>query len=1705
AYRLRRELDPPAAQLVAFGDGFLFPTTADATAFRWTSATSRLQAILEGTPAPGWLRAGGVRIAAGDAGALIPLADIAGAWVQVRNTATGAYLYVRQRAMTHADPATYDPVRYDGELILGGSYTSGVGTTAEVDYQLGATRVGASVDIGDGLPLAGLPVDLAIDLPDGVTPQRYSLTSAQFATARDSEFATAPAPGGPAIVDTSHQRAPVPVLLSDGSDSGRTVEFYPDGGSQSTTRVVDNVLGVRDRIGDADADNSDLRVRDNQGNEIDIEDRATGPGASGMNLPEALAAADPMRYAPSVSTTDAVTTVPDRDADGNPIQREISGASTLAAQDEALNRQVDPRMVDGDELEPQVEPLVVDAQGSIGDARVTDRAQREQLYHRADDVNAEMAKHMEATTWRKALRDHHGALIYPIDLVDDDQVARWGAVSADTVPDRLGANIPGDGDNPVIPEPAGFPEQYSAVNYAGHPFYDVDDDGDLDRFQTTDPYDTGYKKLRIGWHVEVGAKKLGSFRHDPSVNVIVTGMKKPRRDDEGAWIVDEDLLCHIGHSLRVWKRRKWRFGWHNYYASGLVTPLDPVDPDDHTRYQLAIRNVEALDTGDGGGDGGDGADPADLVPDVATATVRRSVDPDGDGVFEMRTIEYRVEWYPRLEGQLVADDPPDPEGDWVWRWEPADYVLPAEIPDRASLPAVITETERSPTGQALSTRIARRPVLVATGGAQAFDPSLVPLAMPSESEPRPVANAYMWNYPTGQSTAQHRADGVPAGSMPQADVRRWRFPWNIAFNGNEHSRRRSRQSFALNSANLMYWPQYRGRLPKLTHDGLQADRGADPIVLQWSLKENDAQDPTPAGDNLALRAWRDGEPLFIRDGWQRGMPWYSPGRASYHVFGWDPRSDMYGANPRSVGDARLESGMRVLDVTAGAATEYVFRGRKHLTRTIEEQYRLLYRMWHYHFTGREYPSLPGQLCLPSLCIPQRFDNWDLASEPLNTARIREPSTVRNRGTNDTKADEQDEIRIIGEMMAEMSGGDDERTRKATERRSRLMREQVFLFSAARGREWELAMARRMPATVRLVCVEYDSKDDVRAILGQDGHNVVFPETRTYAVTDAFGVRTETTVSNEIDVLRGLSLDWFDTRGPDLFYHEGVIGSEQPRARDEDEGGGFGIPTVEIPEPKFLGVNDSASTVKKDAGAGFDGFMKKLPEGIPMAFAAYAYVLRSAPEFATRQWRVDDEQLLYRDHAFEFRHPMLVAYHDVASCIYVHYGRNCDPDAVFTGHWDDCGPPPGLGPVIGPEALRRARFEAWGDDLRLGRIYDALHVAGREAELAAGDDAPDQPPRPGAEPVEPTIPPYPSAPPTPPVGVMPAWDGVGTVSWIEPGDVPDADAGMPLDWCPWRGDADFADLTLTAGYERWLATLDVCDESARGWLRLSYESPDWQGAALSDVWRADGAGPDRPLGAPGLERSAECWGLLPDAIVATAYRLDDRAAFADAAGAALVDLTGVAATGFSLPAGVVRMRVASDAAGDARFVFDDGIGTDLPFAGIAHPVTAEYHQGVLLSATVRRYEDLLDERRAQVDIWRAASAQHPQLLAAWQDTSSAWDQYQIDAARHPMLHATWRATGDAYVAWQAAYQSWLDANAAGLQHASDREAWITVARAALAPDGVGWPGDEQILAETTAQIAAVPPTDPEQLPVWTAYRWFIDPVNAVPEATAVEPR
>ncbi len=118
AYRLRRELEPPAAQLIAFGDGFIFPSAADATAFRWTSATPRLPAILEGTPAPGWLRAGGVRIARGDAGALIPLGDIAGAWVQVRNTATGAYLYVRQRAMTHADPATYDPLRYDGELIL---------------------------------------------------------------------------------------------------------------------------------------------------------------------------------------------------------------------------------------------------------------------------------------------------------------------------------------------------------------------------------------------------------------------------------------------------------------------------------------------------------------------------------------------------------------------------------------------------------------------------------------------------------------------------------------------------------------------------------------------------------------------------------------------------------------------------------------------------------------------------------------------------------------------------------------------------------------------------------------------------------------------------------------------------------------------------------------------------------------------------------------------------------------------------------------------------------------------------------------------------------------------------------------------------------------------------------------------------------------------------------------------------------------------------------------------------------------------------------------------------------------------------------------------------------------------------------------------------------------------------------------------------
>ncbi|MCX8013491.1 MAG: hypothetical protein N3A02_04270, partial [Rectinema sp.] len=92
------------------------------------------------------------------------------------------------------------------------------------------------------------------------------------------------------------------------------------------------------------------------------------------------------------------------------------------------------------------------------------------------------------------LQDFKKAFIKPAGLLPQDITPPWSTTeNVDTTsPDFLGG---GDGDNPWI----GRPE--IVWRTFGLPFYDHDGDGDLDRYGSSDPFDSGYTHLRIRWHL----------------------------------------------------------------------------------------------------------------------------------------------------------------------------------------------------------------------------------------------------------------------------------------------------------------------------------------------------------------------------------------------------------------------------------------------------------------------------------------------------------------------------------------------------------------------------------------------------------------------------------------------------------------------------------------------------------------------------------------------------------------------------------------------------------------------------------------------------------------------------------------------------------------------------------------------------------------------------------------------------------------------------------------------------------------------------------------------------------------------------------------------------------------------------------------------------------------------------------------------------
>ena len=1640
------------------GAHFSFPTVADADAFRVVGGGTRLRGTSDGV----LLSYNGAHIAPLAQVQVSALGSYAGAYVQLRDAVCGAYLYVPQNQITLSDPALYDPVARDGQLLLGGSSRPGaLPGQVVVSYVLNQVTCSGTCQTSAGMPATALPPTLG-------------------AQAQASELAPA-APAGATTVITTQNRGPVPVLDDSGAPTGAEVTFYAQGPAarQSTVQVLSDIDAQRANA--ASAAPLDTMATATQPDRITTP--SSGVGTTGLNQLQAQDQAASWTYATTGSGSDVQTTLTTQPgaAAADPSAATLSGAALMALSDQSLDDQVTTTYSAQGVAQPaQAVPLVTNAQGPIGPQAgapsppgAHPASASLDIYSAVDIVNQVMAPHLEDTSWPGGLpAHHHQSLIHPIDYLDAALTARYAPFTGVAIPDQLGDPIPGDGANPVVPVPLGCA--------AGHPFYDLDGDGSLDRWYSDDPFHGGYQKVKLLWAEQPGGTyQLGDFSVAPAYNVCLVGVTAPRHQDDGTWQAHEDLLLTIGHDFKPFSHAALhRLSYQTFYGSGLVSALDPLAADDPSLYRFALRNTATLASASP--PAADGIAAAQLVPVVVSAVQLGQAPPGmagAGGALATATLFITVDWYDALTGLLTAPD-------WTPGWSQAGFVLPAGIGDHPGAPAVVQETWCSAAGTVLQRLTVSRPQYVDPGGATSgpFDPSLIPVAPQPPPADQPVADTYMWDYPQDRPTA--------AGGTVPATPAQWQFPWNLAWNADVHSRNQSTQGFQLDSANMQLFPAYAGSQPLITHAGLvaaAAAAGTAMPALEWQLREVPATDPPPGQD---VAAWCSGAVLYTQAGWAPPAPWMTPGRALFHV-PWDGRCDIYGADPTVIGAVAVPSGERIFDVAGGFA-QYTFRGASYTCTTLAEQTALLRRMWNYDLTGFEDPP-PGTTTLPSLCIPQRLDNADPTSPWLNTCVLPAAGNGAMISADATDADAGGNLQ--GALVADLQSAQTPRLRAQVQRRARLMGGQVFLFSAARGREWELQMARRMPASVQLVCVEYDNRSAVKALLGTA--DVVFPTITTTTLTDSLGQPSTVETSNELQILTTLASQWFDPQAPVVSFSGGRATVGQDTSLHSAT---VGTGTA--------ATSGSATTIDQAAVGAYPGFALMLPDGLPAGIADCAFVLRSQPACPANQWAPDPGQAAISDYAIEFRHPMLLLYQDQASAIYVHYGRNCDPDTVF-GHWDDCAPPQSAIPITSSELLRRQRFDHWATAAQLAQVYAALHPAGAGLAATALVGLPPAPADPGPQPQPPVAVAYPGPEPTAPLLALRNWDAP-----LDPPSFDDAVTaplpaaldgyGPDLPWAPWNGDPAYQGLEPEAQWQQYLGTTPEFDASATGWLRIGMSQPDGAGVATSapTVWSGLAGDAYLPIGAPEVDCSALLYGTLPQAVRATGTHSDNTLTFSQLApdltpGAVLAQTVWTASGPVSLPAGPTLLVASNDAAGSGAMWYL-AQGRVQSYAAISHPMTQAWYQAYAVLPLVTYEQAILTERQSELSQYQGDSAAYAAQDAQWRQAAQAFAQWLGAQGLYQSQAAAWTDAEAAWTQWQTAAAAQSAAQAAQTAYLAQRTAWVDQVLAQVQAQPVSWSGDPALQLTTLTQVQAEAAATGS--PIWQAYAWFIDPANGVGAAT-----
>ena len=522
----------------------------------------------------------------------------------------------------------------DGQLILGGSASpTPIPGTDHARYALATVPEGGTCALTDTVLASGLPLALEAAAAAAEGP--------------------APAPAGAPALDTTVARGTVPALADPARDQARRPRSMPIPRAARPARACSTTSRP----------SAPTARRPLRSTPWSVPRQRRGAPAGGTATPDRITtpvvgrgASRLSQLGPSARPRRGRSPRPRRARrqhhraggrsrrSGAGRQRHgLGGRGCAAEMTRASMTRVATVVVPGHgSTPPQRQPIVITATGTLVQARAAQRDR--EVYGAADLVGQAMAPHMEAAAWAgggPALRHH--ALIHPVDYLDAALASRYAAITGVALPDRDGNPVPGDGLNPPEPVPQGC--------QAGHPFYDLDGDGSLDRWCSDDPFHGGYQKLTVAWAQEAGgARELGAFTAHPAYSVCVLGTTAPTRTDSGVWVTRRDLLLTVGHDFKPFDHERLTLtGYKTYYDGGLITPLDPVDAADPARYQLALVNTASLAAT--APPPPDGADPADLVPTVSSASAQVAADLLGTGSPQAYVLTTTAAFYDRLSSQ----------------------------------------------------------------------------------------------------------------------------------------------------------------------------------------------------------------------------------------------------------------------------------------------------------------------------------------------------------------------------------------------------------------------------------------------------------------------------------------------------------------------------------------------------------------------------------------------------------------------------------------------------------------------------------------------------------------------------------------------------------------------------------------------------------------------------------------------------------------------------------------------------------------------------------------------------------------------------------------------------------------------------------------------------------------------------------------------